>query len=207
MAVAAGFVLSVMVYVARSGSDARLVRLRLTHGGLVEDPQVPPQVPDGQVTILGVNGSLFFAGARTLAEQLPQARGSREAVVVLRLRGHEEIGATFITVLDVYADELEAGGGRLFLTGLTDPMSRQLRLSDKLDLEEAVHLRLAQPLLGASTTQAHQEAHAWLRTRRDEPVEGQGHDLRRPQAPVLPEGALRVSDRTGRARNVRPPGA
>ncbi|MCE0488314.1 SulP family inorganic anion transporter [Ornithinimicrobium sediminis] len=200
MAVAAGFVLSVLVYVARSGSDARLVELRTTEdGGLVEDPEVPQQVRDADVTVLGVNGSMFFAGARALQERLPAARGSSEAVVVLRLRGHEEIGATFIDVLDDYADELEAGGGRLYLTGLTEPMSRQLRLSAKLELDEAVHLRPAQPRLGASTVRAQEEARAWLAGRREEPAETLGHELRRPYALVLPEGALRVREHPRRS--------
>ncbi len=197
MAVAAGFVLSVLVYVARSGADVRLVELRTTEdGGLEEHTDLPGHVPDGSVLVLAVRGSMFFAGARALQEQLPSARGSRNAVVVLRLRGHEEIGATFIDVLDDYADELEAGGGRLHLTGLSETMARQLRLSAKLDIDETVHLEHATPRLGASTAAAMREARSWLSSRRDEPVEERGHELRRPQAPVLPEGALRVTERS-----------
>ncbi|MGD8201253.1 SulP family inorganic anion transporter [Ornithinimicrobium sp. W1679] len=197
LAVAAGFVLSVLVYVARSGADVRLVELRTTDdGGLEEHTDLPGHVPDGSVLVLAVRGSMFFAGARALQEQLPSARGSRNAVVVLRLRGHEEIGATFIDVLDDYADELEAGGGRLHLTGLSETMARQLRLSAKLDIDETVHLEHATPRLGASTAAAMREARSWLSSRRDEPVEERGHELRRPQAPVLPEGALRVTERS-----------
>ena len=39
------------------------------------------------VTMLDVYGSLFFAGARTLAEALPSAEGVVRPAVVLRLRG------------------------------------------------------------------------------------------------------------------------
>nr|WP_289017399.1 SulP family inorganic anion transporter [uncultured Ornithinimicrobium sp.] len=201
MAVAAGFVLSVLVYVARSGADVRLVELRTTDdGGLEEHADLPAHVADGSVLVLAVRGSMFFAGARALQEKLPSARGSRDAVVVLRLRGHEEIGATFIDVLDDYADELEAGGGRLYLTGLTETMARQLRLSAKLAIDETVHLEHATPRLGASTAEAMREARSWLGSRRDEPTEERGHELRRPQAPVLPEGALRVTERSERHR-------
>ncbi|MCA1781356.1 MAG: STAS domain-containing protein [Dermatophilaceae bacterium] len=201
LAVAAGFVLSVLIYLARSGSDVRVVEVCLTEdGGLVERDEVPPHVRDGEVMALSVRGSMFFAGARALQERLPEARTSRNAVVVLRMRGHEEIGATFIDILDDYAEDLEAGGGRLYLTGLSERMARQLRLSAKLDVGETVHLSHAEPLVGAATVAAAADGRAWLRTRRDEPVEERGHELRRPQAPVLPEGALRVTERSGGSR-------
>ena len=197
LAVATGFALSVLVYLARSGSDVRVVELCPTDdGGLVERDEVPTHVRDGEVMVLAVRGSMFFAGARSLQERLPDARGSRSAVVVVRMRGHEEIGATFIDMLDDYADDLESGGGRLYLTGLTERMARQLRLSGKLDVGETVHLSRAEPRIGAATAAAAADARAWLRSRRSEPVEGHGHELRRPQAPLLPEGALRVTERS-----------
>ena len=52
------------------------------------------------------------------------------------------------------------------------------------------------PSTTASTAAAMREARSWLSSRRDEPVEERGHELRRPQAPVLPEGALRVTERS-----------
>ena len=198
LAVATGFVLSVLVHLARSGSDVRVIELAVSgDGGLIERDEVAEQVRDGEVMVLAAQGSLFFAGARSLQERLPDARGSRGAVVVLRMRGHEEIGATFIDVLDDYAEDLEAGGGRLYLTGITQRMARQLRLSAKLDVGETVHLSRAEPRLGAATAAAAADARAWLRSRRSQPAEGPGHELRRPRTPLLPEGALRITDRSG----------
>lgn len=194
LAVALGVVLSVLVFVARSGSDIRLRHLQpVDGGGFVELDELPAEVADRAVTVLEADGSMFFAGARTLAERLPSARGSTEAVVVLRLRGHSEIGATFIAVLDDYADDLQAGGGRLHLTGLSPEMATQLRLSDKLDLGDTVHLATARPRRGASTHEAVEDARTWLGRRREAPAENT--DLRRPHLPVLPEGALRAPTR------------
>ncbi len=38
--------------------------------------------------VINIYGSLFFAGARTLAERLPRPEVAVRPVVILRLRGH-----------------------------------------------------------------------------------------------------------------------
>ena len=55
------------------------------------------------MTQLNAYGSLFFAGARNLEEDLPQADETDHAVVILSLRGHTELGSTFVGVLERYA--------------------------------------------------------------------------------------------------------
>jgi SulP family sulfate permease len=72
------------------------------------------------------------------------------------------VGATLIEVLDEYADDLAAVGGRLYLSGVDEELATQLRSVGKLDLEEGVHLVLADPILGASTAKAWTLASAWL---------------------------------------------
>ena len=59
-----------------------------------------------------IRGEVFeggVAGARTLAEKLPDPRGSAAPVVILRLRGYSPAGATFIAVLDRDAKDAQAG--------------------------------------------------------------------------------------------------
>jgi SulP family sulfate permease len=119
--------------------------------------------------VLEVVGSLFFAGARTLAESLPSVAGSTRAAVVLRLRGRTRAGATLIEVLDDYADDLAESGGRLFLSGVDERLATQLRLAGKLDLERSVQLVPARNVLGASTLEAVAEASAWLAGTRSDP--------------------------------------
>lgn len=59
-------------------------------GSFVEtDP--PAVVAPGEVVVLDVRGSLFFAGAPTLAEALPPP-GGPAPVVVLRLLGRTSVG-------------------------------------------------------------------------------------------------------------------
>jgi SulP family sulfate permease len=113
------------------------------------------------VTALQVYGSLFYAGARTLARKLPSPADATRPVVLLRLRGKTRFGATAIDV-DVLADydeRLRERGGRLYLEGLDPGVLRQLERTGKL---AEVRLFPAEAVLGESLSRAYNEAEAWL---------------------------------------------
>jgi sulfate permease, SulP family len=55
--------------------------------------------------------------AASLQARLPDPSGPQAPVVVLRLGGHNTLGATFFVVAADYARRLEAVGGRLYLSG------------------------------------------------------------------------------------------
>ncbi|MDR2858454.1 MAG: hypothetical protein LBV50_11500 [Novosphingobium sp.] len=115
-----------------------------------------------QVTVLDVYGSLFYGGARTLERLLPQPQGSRNTVVILRLRGRASLGATLVTVLADYARKLAAADGRLYLSGLAPDALRELTGSRKFDLTGPVRAFEVTPVLGESTRAARADAEAWL---------------------------------------------
>jgi SulP family sulfate permease len=79
------------------------------------------------------------------------------------------VGATLVEVLDDYADALAEVGGRLYLRGVDNEVSKQLRRAGKLDLDRAVHLVPADHIFGASTQQAVAHASAWLGSTREDP--------------------------------------
>ena len=122
----------------------------------------PTRLANNTVTVLNVYGSLFFAGARTLADALPSPMGATRPAVVLRLRGRTRVGATLIEVLDTYADRLADVGGRLYLSGVNADVSTQLRRAGKLDINRTVHIVPAELTIGASTRHAVDSASAWL---------------------------------------------
>ena len=93
---------------------------------------------------------------------MPSPEGAKRPVVILRLRGRTRVGATLIEVLDDYADELAEVGGRLYLSGVDENVSAQLRRAGKLDLNRVVWLVPAVEVLGESTEQARTSANAWL---------------------------------------------
>ena len=164
MAVTAGVALTVVLYLVAAASDVTVRMLSRRDDGRIYESAPPERLPSNAVTVLNVYGSLFFAGARTLSERLPSPNGATRPVVVLRLRGHTQVGATLIEVLDDYADELAEVGGRLYLSGVDEEASEHLQRAGKLDLEGAVRLMPAGEDLGASTRQAVADARAWLGT-------------------------------------------
>lgn len=161
-AVGIGVLLSVTLHLFSQASDVRVRALTRREDGSLVETKPPARLPSRAVTVLHAYGSLFFAGARTLQETLPDPAGSEHPVVVLRLRGRTRIGATLIDVLDDYAADLAEVGGRLYLSGVEPDVAKQLRDTAKLDPDEAVRIVTADPALGVATAQAVTEATAWL---------------------------------------------
>jgi SulP family sulfate permease len=164
VAVAVGVVLSITLALRSAASDVRVHEVIRLEDGRMAQADAPARLPSSKVTVLEVAGSLFFAGARTLGEALPSPAGAVRPVVVLRLRNRTRVGATLIEVLDEYADDLAAVGGRLYLSGVDPRLAAQLRRVGKLDLDHTVHVAPAQSVYGASTAAAIAEASAWLGT-------------------------------------------
>ena len=167
LAVASGVLLTVVLYLASSASDVTVREIIRLEDGRFAESDPAAQLPSNKVTVLDVNGSLFFAGARTLHEALPRPVGATRPVVVLRLRGYTHVGATLIEVLDSYADALADVGGRLYLSGVDADVSTQLRRAGKLDLDRTVQVVPGVAVIGASTRQAFAHASTWLGSTRD----------------------------------------
>jgi SulP family sulfate permease len=168
VAVGVGVLLAFALYIRSSASDVRIRALiPLDDGRFVE--QAPPErLPDQEVTVLDVYGSLFFAGARTLLERLPSPRGATRPAVVLRLRGRTTVGSTLVEVLDEYAESVAEAGGRLYLSGVDETIARLLERTKKLDLAGSVHVVPATEVLGESTRDSVVRARRWLRDSSDE---------------------------------------
>jgi SulP family sulfate permease len=157
-----GVALSATLAVVRAGSDVRLRWVRPNEGGGLLEGPVPSKLDsDHEVMVINVYGSLFFAGARTLGEQLPIPDGADRPVVILRLRGHSHVGATLVNVLDEYVGKLKAAGGRLYLTGLEPHLMEPLTAVCELAGDKDTALYAATDRLGASTRQAVKDATAW----------------------------------------------
>jgi SulP family sulfate permease len=168
LAVAVGVLLTVVLYLKSSASDVNVRELIRLDDGRIAESEPPASLSSNAVTVLDVDGSLFFAGARTLSDALPSPAGATRPVVILRLRGYTSVGATLIEVLDEYADALAEVGGRLYLSGVDEEVGKQLRRTGKLDLDKVVQLVPANEVLGASTRQAVASASEWLGSTHDD---------------------------------------
>jgi sulfate permease, SulP family len=172
-AVGLGVALSLLLQLNADAMDLRVVELRRLPDGGVEERRAPMTLPGRAVTVLDVYGSLLYAGARTLEARLPNAGSADVAVVVLRLRGRTQLGATALTVLRSYAERLSARGGRLYLTGLDPAVLDTFQRAGHLVEGGPLVMVPAGARLGASTEAAVDEAKAWIAARdRDENAGG-----------------------------------
>lgn len=82
--------------------------------------------------------------------------------MLLRLRGRTTLGATLEEVLSSSANKLEAAGGRLYLTGLSEAAHREVSRIAKLEISWPARLYEVTPIIGESTREAREHAEAWL---------------------------------------------
>ncbi|WP_162426673.1 SulP family inorganic anion transporter [Pontibacter pudoricolor] len=161
-AVGIGVLLSAFLYVTQSSTEITLVELKKQSDGKIEEHKAPKTLKGNQVTVLNVYGNLFYAGARTLEHLLPKPENAQNPVVILRLRGRKSLDATLISVLSDYASILKDVNGKLYLTGVSEQVYREVMHSDKLRINGPVKAFRQEPALGLSTHNAVVDAEAWL---------------------------------------------
>lgn len=161
-AVLFGTGLSVVLHVFRQSNKVVVTQLVLQPEGFPIEQAVPQRLASNQLTVLHVYGSLFFAAARSVEEMLPAVGDSTRAVVALTLRGKVEIGSTFVTVLQRYAETLRERNCRLMLVGLDPAVHEQLAKTGVLGLIGEENIFLATPEIGAALNQAVAAAKTWL---------------------------------------------
>jgi SulP family sulfate permease len=152
-----GVAASFVAFAYQESENTTIVEVLAPEGGVPIEQPAPTVLPSNKVTLLYVYGSLFFAGARSLEEDLPQADETEHAVVMLSLRGHTELGSTFISVLERYAQALQAHGNRLMLIGVNPAVYDQLKETECLKVLGEKNVFVAdQP--GAGAREAYQQA-------------------------------------------------
>ena len=118
-AVGVGVAMSLLLQLNQEAVDLKVVRLIPEPDNTFREVPVPTTLHSGEVVVLDVYGSLFYAGARTLQVRLPDPAMARSPEVILRLRGRTTLGATFFSVIAGYAERLEEAGGKLYLSGVS----------------------------------------------------------------------------------------
>jgi sulfate permease, SulP family len=149
-AVLAGVGLSVILYVVGQSNRVRVVRLTLPGtAAYPSESEPPPRIAEGETVMLAVYGSLFYAAAPVFERQLPDIDPlAGGAAVVLVLRGHDDLGSTFLQALGRYQEKLRAADGHLLLAGVEARPLAQLRDTGMLERIGADNVFPATPLLG-----------------------------------------------------------
>jgi len=110
-----GVFLSLVIYLVTSTREATVVRLVPVGGGMFREEPAPERLPGGHLTVLSISGSVYFATLRAIERSLPAPEGAAGAVVILALRGRVEAGTGLFRMLERYARQVQAHGGRLIL--------------------------------------------------------------------------------------------
>jgi SulP family sulfate permease len=162
-AVLLGVALSIILFVFQQSNTLKLVEWDVQESGWPVERPVPAQLQSGRVTVIFPYGNLFYAAADALDKSLPSPEGTQRAVVILLLRGYDDIGATVIGTLRRYAESLAANGGRLLLAGVSPALKLQLQRTGMLDLLGEENIFLATESIGESGNTALRAAREWLK--------------------------------------------
>ncbi|GAA3200039.1 SulP family inorganic anion transporter [Microbacterium terregens] len=115
-AVLVGVGMGIILFVGQQSNRVRVRQVHVRDAGRIRETDPPARIPAGEIVILQPYGSLFFASAPVFENQLPAVdRDSKGAVVIIRLRGTDQIGLSLIEVLRRYARELRDAGAWLKL--------------------------------------------------------------------------------------------
>ena len=161
-AILIGVVFSIGLHIYSAAMEVRVVELKVTEDGGLEEQPAPIDLPSDAVTVLTVYGSLFFAAASNLEDKLPKVQNAQHAVVVLRMRGMENVGSTFMTVLTRYHKALQAQESRLMLAEVSDGVLEQLERTGMLEKLEEANIFPETPRVYYATRQAIRAGQSWL---------------------------------------------
>jgi sulfate permease, SulP family len=161
-AVLLGVAISILLFVFQQSNTLRIVEWDIQETGWPVERPVPEQIESGRVTVLFIYGNLFYAAADIFEKKLPSADGTSRAVVILLLRGYEDIGSTVMAVLRRYTQALQANGGKLILAGVSPGLRDQLQRTGLLRMIGKENIFLATGTIGEAGNAALRAATDWL---------------------------------------------
>jgi SulP family sulfate permease len=154
--------LSLLLYVYASSKDIQIRQLVRNAQGRYEEQDVPKKYPSNEATVIDLGGHEFYAEVPVLAESLPDTEGVKNAVVILRARGCEQITSTGLKWLQRYARELREGGNLLMVAGVQPHVVEELRKTEVMEIIGKENVFPAEPGYGASLDKALAAAQKWL---------------------------------------------
>ncbi|MFL7837266.1 MAG: SulP family inorganic anion transporter [Candidatus Promineifilaceae bacterium] len=161
-AVGVGVILHILLYVFSSSEQVRITSVQRQEDGTLVETEAPSELSSEEVYMLVPLGSLFFAGAAQLEENLPDTGDAEHSVVILGLRERDEVGSTFINVINRYAVELQKSGNRLMLAGVNERVLEQLQNTGVAAIIGEENIYPEQAAVGAAMLAAETAAEAWI---------------------------------------------
>jgi SulP family sulfate permease len=138
-AILIGLALSVALFLRRV-SQLHLVEMVAGQGQQFHERQIDERSGGGPITMLQVEGPLFFAHAEEMGDTLRGVFSHRPRVTIIRMRRTQQIDFSVVTAMERAAREYLQQGGTLILCGLTPEMRSTLRQSALGRIIPARHL-------------------------------------------------------------------
>jgi SulP family sulfate permease len=168
-AVLVGVALSIVLHTARQSFQVAVKRWMVLPDGDIMEAAPPATLPPDDVVVLQPYGSLFFAAVPMLEAALPEpAQSSRNSVVILRLGGQTDLGATLLEALRRYALALQAVDSKLVLVHAGEKARRQLDATGLTSVVGADNIYAHEERIGAAVRRAYGDSVAWVAARRDD---------------------------------------
>lgn len=166
-AVLAGVGLSMAMHAIRQSNQVSIRRRVRDSEGHVLEVDPPAEVPPDEIVVLQPYGSLFFAAAPVFEASLPGVgERTRNAVVILRLRGRSDLGSTFMDVLLRYARALADADSQLKVVSANERIIEQLEATGITAVIGADNVYPSDERVGATMERAVADAAEWVESRR-----------------------------------------
>lgn len=162
-AVLVGVAMSLVLFVVQQSNQIKIKEWKATEGPYPIEQDPPETLPANEILLLVPYGSLFFATAPLFENQLPDVTDeSFNSVVMIGLRGNEELGSTFLKVLGSYADDLRAHNCKLMLVGVHVDVVRQLEKTGLMRQLGTENIYEESQQIGGSALAAWEAAEKWI---------------------------------------------
>jgi SulP family sulfate permease len=168
-AVLGGLAVSIAVFLRRV-SKLHLVEMVDVGDGVFREQPLDECTGSSPITMLQVEGPLFFAQAEEIDERLREIIERRAEVIILRMRRTQQIDYSVVTTINQIARDYGQAGGSLIICGLTPAMHR-------LMLRSPLALSVGRGHLLETTSKVFGSAHAAIMLARAQFKGEPGHDL------------------------------
>ncbi len=169
-AVLVGVGISMILYIIKQSNRIAVKQRIIDKNGNTREVDAPDEVPANEVVMLQPYGSLFFASAPIFEEALPAVTSeTTNSVVILRLRGRDDLGSTFTDVLLRYAETLDDADSKLVIVADSPNVHEQLAVARVTNAVGEQNIYASSKWVGETAGQAYDDAEAWIEARARDP--------------------------------------
>jgi SulP family sulfate permease len=169
-AVLVGVAMSLLLYVVQQSNQITIKQWKETEGPYPIEQDPPEALPANEVVVLFPYGSLFFAAAKLFEQQLPEITDETfNSVVIISLRGHDDLGSTFLTVLERYNEDLQAHHSKLMLAGVSNNVVTQLEKTKLIKKIGRENIYVSSAQIGEAGMAAWEAAEKWVEAQPEPP--------------------------------------